>query len=286
MQAFIKTGPTRRLCIAIAVLNSVGISSLPAQTSPETKVSFDVAAIRPTAADQRQTLKIEPGGRFTAESFSLKTLIAIAYKLTPYQMSGGDGWIESDRWSVYAKAEDVTSIPNWSPPYIPEIMAARLRSLLADRFLLKTHRETRMQPSYVLVETKAGSKLVRNETPTADPALQQSAQRPGSIKAGPGVIVAAKISMDQFVAYLSRIMDRPVVDRTGLSGLFDIKMQFAADSLPRAQSPPPTAGPESQLSNDPSFFTAIQEQLGLKLESTKIEAEFLVIDSVHKPTAN
>ena len=297
MAGFLMSARAKRLrYVVIGIAVSIGASSALSQVSSDVKLSFDVAAIKPTGPDQRQRLSIEPGGRFVADGFSVKTLIAIAYGLTTsFQMVGGGGWEETDRWSIQAKADGVTSIPNWSPPYIPEIIAVRLRSLLEDRFLLKSHRESRIQQSYALVESKTGSKLVRTEAPSpstaesGNPVGNQPAQHPGSIKAGSGVVIGASTSVDQLVAYLNRLLDRPVINRTGITGYFNFKLQFAPESAPRYHSPPPSAsgpGSEVQLSNDPPIFTAIQEQLGLKLESTKVPADVLVIDSVQKPSAN
>lgn len=247
----------KRIGLLICLATAVGS----AQQAP----SFEIAAIKPSTADQHQRLTIDPGGRLTADSFTLKALIAIAYHVTPFQMQGGKaGWIESERWSIQAKAEGITDIPRWSPPNIPEIMASRLRGLLEERFLLRIHREQQLQPSYLLTEAKAGSKLIRAE------------KGPGQsgIKAGPGVLIGVAATMEQIVGYLNRLLDRPLIDKTGLTGNFNFKLQFAPEST------------AAELSNDPSLFTALQEQLGLKLESAKLPAEILVIDQAQRPTAN
>jgi uncharacterized protein (TIGR03435 family) len=227
---------------------------------------FDVASIKPTPPDVRDGLTIQPGGRFTSNGFALRTLIVMAYHLTAYQLSGADGWMANDRWSIEAKAEEVTQIPAWSPPYPPEVMAARLRSLLEDRFQLKTHRETRELPMYTLSPVKNGSKLS-----AVDPT-------PGGMKAGPGVIQASAVTMVQFVTYLNRIMDLPVVDQTGLADHYSFKLAFAPDSTRPLSTPTP--------SDDPSIFDAIRDQLGLELKSAKRPVEVLVVDSASKPSAN
>jgi len=226
--------------------------------------TFDVASIKPTPPEVRDGMTIQ-SGRFTTNGFSLKTLIAMAYHLTAYQLSVPDGWISTDRWSIEAKAEEVTRIPTWSPPYPPEIMAVRLRSLLEDRFQLKAHREKREIRMYTLAPGKNGSKL----TPV-DP--------PGGMKAGPGVIQASAVTMEQFVTYLNRIMDLPVLDQTGLAEHYTFKLTFAPDSTRPLSTPAP--------SDDPSIFDAIRDQLGLELKSAKRPVEVLVIDSASKPSAN
>jgi uncharacterized protein (TIGR03435 family) len=247
-------------------VNLLPIALLLVFAQGDEKLAFDVAVIKPQPKDQRARLNIDPGGRLTAEGFSLKSLIAIAYKVTPSQMAGGESWVENDRWSIQAKAEGITSIPAWSPPYLPEMVAARLRSLLEDRFQLKFHRKPGMQQSYILVEGKSGSKMVRAEAP----------EKTGAMKAGPGVVIGMAATVPQLVVYLNRLMDRPVVDQTGLTGYFDFKLQFA----------PETAAADQPASSDPSIFTAIQEQLGLKLEAAKLPVELFVIDAVQKPSAN
>jgi uncharacterized protein (TIGR03435 family) len=265
--------------IAILLTASAAFS----QTTMESKLVFDVATIKPSDASTRQGLVMQPGGRFVANSFSLQALISLAYHLTPFQMSSVGGWIADERWNIEARAEGVTSIPSWVPPNLPEMIAARLRALLEDRFALKVHREVRPQEVYALTLAKNGSKLVSVEP--ANSTQEKSAQRPGSFRAGPGVVIGAAVTIDQIVKYLDRLMDRQVIDKTGLTGYFDMTLKFAPESAPRPVAPP-AAGLDSQASSDPSIFTALQDQLGLKLQSTKEPIEFLVIDSARKPTDN
>jgi len=104
------------------------------QAPPEIKPVFDVASVKPSLPGSRQQLTIQPGGRLSANEFSLEALIAICHHLAAYQLSGAEGWMKADRWSIEAKAEDVTQIPAWSPPYLPEVMAVRLRALLEGTF--------------------------------------------------------------------------------------------------------------------------------------------------------
>ena len=263
------------------------------QAISESKLTFDVATVKPSDASTRQGLVIQPGGRFVANNFSLQALIAIAYRLrlTPFEMSRVQGWMADQRWDIEAKAEAVTSVPTWLPPAIPEMMAVRLRNLLEERFQLKVHRETRVQPVYVLTLAKSGSKLVPVGDPTQErtgTTPEQSKQRRGSFRAGPGVVIGAAVSVDQLAMYLDRLMDREVVDKTGLTGYFDITLKFAPESAPRFVAAQPSGGSpaDPQASTDPSIFTALQEQLGLKLQATKEPMPFLVIDSARKPGEN
>jgi uncharacterized protein (TIGR03435 family) len=266
------------------IVAALAVPSILSQESIAAKPSFSVASVKPAAADARLGVAIQPGGRFIASGAQLKLLIALAYHVTAFQMSGGEGWMVNDRWNIEANSEGVAAVPDWTPPNIPEVMAIRLRSLLEDRFLLKVHRETRMQQAYALTAGKNGPKLIHADPGAATP----DAQRPGSFRAGPGVVIGAAVSMEQIVTYLGKLMDRPVIDKTGLTGHFDFKLQFAPERVPRALAASGNgSGPEPQASgDDPSIFTAIEEQLGLRLESTKETAEILVIDSARKPTEN
>jgi uncharacterized protein (TIGR03435 family) len=295
--------------IALGIV--VAATPIFSQAPAEAKPSFEVASIKPSMPGARQRITIQPGGRFVADGVPLRLLIAIAYHLQAFQMSGGESWMTSDQWSIEAKAEEVSVIPPWAPPYIPEVMALRLQSLLEDRFALKTHRETREFQVYTLTVSKNGSKITAADPPQATPgqpglpppgtrpplgpdgAMPASfAPPPGATLAGPGTILASAIPMDQIVMLLGRLTDRPVIDKTGLTGYFNVKLQFAPETAggkafgagPAGGSPlaPPTTSDPA----GPSIFTAVQEQLGLKLEPAKEPVEVLVIDSVQKPSEN
>jgi uncharacterized protein (TIGR03435 family) len=236
---------------------------LAAQSGPV----FDVASVKPAAPGAHEGLTIEPGGRLSANGFSLNTLIAMSNHLAIFQLSGGDGWMANERWSIEAKAEEVTQIPAWAPPCLPEVIAVRLQALLEDRFWLKVHREKREMKAYTLTVSKNGGKLIPVDQSVA-----------GRMAAGPGVIQGSGVTMDQFVTYLNRIMDLPVIDQTGLAGHYDFKLKFAADSTRPLSAAVPS-------DNDPSIFDAIRE-LGLELKSEKETVEVVVIDSARRPLAN
>jgi uncharacterized protein (TIGR03435 family) len=238
---------------------------------------FDVASVKPTAPGAREGLAIQPRGRLSANGFSLRTLIVMANHLAIFQISGADGWMADDRWSIEAKAEEVAGIPAWSPPYPPEVIAVRLRSLLEDRFFLKVHREKRKMTAYTLKLGKNGGKLNL---------MDQSAR--GGMKAGPGVIQASAVTMDQFVTYLNRIMDLPVIDQTSLGGRYNFELTFAPESSHPLSAPalPDGSMPAPSVNNNPSIFDAIHDQLGLELKSAKEPVEVLVIDSAARPSAN
>jgi uncharacterized protein (TIGR03435 family) len=238
--------------------------------------AFDVAAVKPATPGVREGLTIQPGGRLSANGFSLKTLIIMANHIAQFQISGADGWMADDRWSIEAKAEDVTEIPAWSVPYPPEIMALRLRTLLEDRFGLKLHREKREMKAYKLTMGKKGSKLISGD---------ESAH--GRMSAGPGEIRASAVSMGQFAMYLNKIMDLPVIDKTGLEEFYKVDLKFAPESSRPLSVPTAADGSAApSVSNAPSIFDAIEEQLGLELKLAREQVEFLVVDSARRPSAN
>jgi uncharacterized protein (TIGR03435 family) len=305
----------RSLQFVLIVIEIVA-AALPvfSQGPAETKPSFEVAAVKPSAPGTRMKVATQPGGRFVANDVPLALMIAAAYRVRDYQIIGAKGWIMTDRWSLEAKtAEGTVDPPSATPPFlnVPDIMAVRLRSLLEDRFELKTHRETREMQVYTLNVGKDGSKLKAVDPPAAtpgDPVAPPAGARPplrpngtipenfapppGATLAGPGTILASAITMDQIVLLLGRLMDGPVIDKTGLRGYFNVRLQFDPETAPRralgatpANTPevtPPAAGDPA----GPSLFTALQEQLGLKLEPRKEPVEVLVIDSAQKPTEN
>ena len=219
-------------------------------------------------------LRLQPGGRFTATGISLKHLISQAYDVRDFQISSGPGWIGSDRFDINAKAE---GLPDRVPP---GTMRPYLRNLLEDRFRLKTHMETKEMPVYALVVGKAGSKL----TPAAE------GTTPGPmIRMGRGHLDGKGMPVQMLVHQISQQLGRTVIDNTGLTGNYDIVLDWTPEpgqgGGPFGGPPPPDAIQAADNSG-PSIFTALQEQLGLRLESQKGPVPILVIDSVEKPSEN
>lgn len=262
--------------------------------------SFDVASIKPSAPGTRQRILIEPGGGFFAEGVSLKLLIASAWQLAQYQMSGGDNWTASEPWTVEAAAEGIT-VPSWSPPFFPEIIAARVRSLVSVRFALQVHHETRELAVYRLSIGRNGTKLKvtqkpqpsQRDTTEGSPRtggrgghLEDMIPAAGRAMAGPGTLIASAIPMQQLITLLGRWMDRPIINKTGLTGYVDVRLRFAPETAPRPSQVQPSPDGAPAPSDDPSIFTAVEEQLGLKLEPAKEPVDVLVIDSAQRPTAN
>ncbi len=271
-------------------------------TSGQTNPSFEVASIKPNkTGDGRIGIGIQPGGRFIATNVPLRELIRFAYQVQPFQIVGGPGWLNSDRFDINAKAEgDIVPSPIGAggPPGPLQLM---MRSLLAERFKLAAHNETREMPIYNLVLARPDGKLGEKMQPsTTDCAALNAAARRGGpppfapagpgqrpqcgIRLGPGSLAAGGVPMFTFANAISPLLQRVVTDKTGLSGNFDFDLQWTPDQLPQG-APPPGAPPLPPVDpNGPTIFTALQEQLGLKLDSARGQVDVVVIDSVEPPT--
>jgi len=237
--------------------------------------SFEVVSVKPSDPAANGThVGIAPGGIFQARGVTLKDLIQQAYEVRGFQISGGPGWIDSARYDIEAKGNgpaiseaDLIRMTDAQRNRFQRDMHAKLRALMTDRFQLKVYRETREIPVYTLVVAKNGPKIVKkgdNVTQETSLSLRRNAE-------GNTELAATQASLASLVRQLSNQLGRPVIDKTALTGYFDFKMTFARD-----------------LSNadGPSLFTALQEQLGLKLESQRGPAEVVIIDAVERPSAN
>jgi bla regulator protein blaR1 len=244
---------------------------------PAAPSAFTVASIKPNkSSDDRFMLRPMPGGGLTATGVTLKMLIMNAYVVRSYQLSGGLAWIGTERWDIEAKTEG-------APARLSrQQFAILLQGLLEDRFQLKTHREAKEMQVYALVATKGGSKL----KPHPD---EPVGHRPKlSILSGSATFTDA--SVERLVSQLALQLDRPILDRTGLTGNYDFKLEWSpapGESGPEVFGLPPRAEPpRADDSNGPSLFTALEEQLGLRLESTKSPVDVLVVDHVERPSEN
>jgi bla regulator protein blaR1 len=263
---------------------------------------FEVASIKPTSASDphRVMFGMQPGGRFSANNVSLKQLMLFSFGIREYQLTGLPSWADSERYDITAKGEDDGSaVPNRMPTQAEmqsrqEKTRAMMQDLLAERFGLKFHRETKDLPIYSLVPAKGGPKLVeKKQEPVVDATGGPSVDggrgpqpRGQMIRMGRGSITGEQMSTAMLVNQLSSILGRNVVDKTGLTGQYDVKLSWAPDESQGALIPGHEDRPESSGSDGPSVFTALQEQLGLKLESGKGPVEVVVVDKVEKPTQN
>ncbi len=250
-----------RLFAAAAFLPSPAL--LPQRAVPPQQVpapEFDVTSVKPSREGGWQGIDTSPG-RIRANSTTLGRCIRQAYDLGPHQLLGGPAWIDTDRWEIVARAD--------SPIDNDDVLMFMLRRLLADRFQLAVHRETREQPAYLLEVDKNGPKLQRAEP--GDPDTEMHGGRNG-----PATLEASRTDMNLLADLLSSRMDRQVVNRTGLTGGFNFTLHWEPD----------TARMNDDTAEDVSIFTAIGAQLGLRLRPAKAPLDVLVIDHVERPSPN
>lgn len=267
----------RQLAAAL-VLSASGILAQSSATgitqSPGPKFdAFDVATIKPTALDAKSGRYIIMQGthRFVEKYYTLKLLIAAAYDLSPKTISGGPGWIESDHFDILA----IT--PGDVQPTHAEQMSM-LRTLLSDRFKLTFHREQKVFSIYQLELASTGPKLKPStEPPDTQPAIIST------VYSQRIVLPARNVTMNDLTSLLQRaVLDRPVVNKTGLSGRYDFDLTWAPDET-QFGGEVPVASADAP---SPPLFTAMQEQLGLRLEATRGPVDALVIDTAERPSAN
>jgi uncharacterized protein (TIGR03435 family) len=276
-----------RAIAAILILTSGAI----AQTDP--RPEFEVASIKPAAPDARgMWIRTMPGGRVTITNMTLKELIVIAYRIQPFQISGGPAWLDSIHYDISAKPEN--------PPKDGEL-PLMIQALLADRFQLTIRRETKELPIYALVVAKKDGKLGPGLTESKeggctvpDPTKPPPPPEPGKPRTlgcggmmmSPRGLTATSVPLSNLAPSLSRLLGRTVIDKTGLTEKFDIHLEWTPDESLAMQLPPDAPKPPPSDSAGPSLFTALQEQLGLKLESQKGPVEIFVIERVEKPSEN
>jgi uncharacterized protein (TIGR03435 family) len=244
------------------------IPPMAADASPE----FEVATIKPSNPDtQGRGFRVR-GREFTTINTTLSSLLAFAYGLHPKQIVGAPAWVDTDKFDITAQP-DAPGRPN------DKQWKAMLQKLLADRFQLTFHHDKKELPIYALEVAKSGSKLTKSQ---GDPN-----GLPSMFFRGLGNLPAANATMQDFAGLLqSAVLDKPVVDQTGLTGRFDFTLNWTPDESQfvglGVKVPPPSDKPDAP----PGLFTAVQEQLGLKLEATKAPVDVIVIDKVEKPSAN
>jgi uncharacterized protein (TIGR03435 family) len=239
---------------------------------PATFDGFEVATIRPVDVDLKagRMFRMEGTHRWVATNFTVEQLIALAYDLNPRTISGGPEWVRTQRFVISA----VT--PGDVAPTRLEQMRM-LRALLVERFGLKFHRQEKQMEIYELTVAKDGPKLKAAAKPEDAPRIV------GVVYPDRVVVPARSVSMEDFVAMLQRAtLDRPTVDRTGLTGKYDFDLVFTSDDtlyggeLPKAPADAP----------NPPLFTAVQEQLGLKLTAKRGAVSAMVVDALNRPSAD
>jgi len=274
----------RRLLLIAGAIALVTIAA----RAQDTNATFEVATVKAnTSGDNNGMLQRQPGGRLTATNMLLRPMITWAYQLAGYQLVGGPSWVESARYDVVAKMDGNPLAV--APGAGIDPMQLAMRGLLAERFKLKVHHEMREMDIYALVMIKPDTPGPKLRPTTEDCAAAAAAMargaRPTGPKApfcgssiGPGTIKFGGLPASQIATTLAILAGRFVTDRTGLAGSWDFDLSFAPEQ--RGQAP---GGNTPNDSDVPGFFTAIQEQLGLKLEATKGPVDVVVIDNIEHP---
>lgn len=239
--------PKRIACLLVFLASA-------ACAQPVATPQFEVASIRPSAAPNGDSSGGKTGhGQLNMNNMTLKRLIMGAYMIGPNQVFSGPSWLESDRFDIRAKADsDVDD----------SVLMKMLQSLLAERFKLAIHKDTKTIQAYVLEVGKNGSKMKKSESAES------------STHGSRGKLEVTGTTMKTFAEVLARQMDLPVVNQTGLEGTFDFTLEWTPENN------------KSSGDAGPSIFTAIQEQLGLRMRAQKAPVEVLVIDHAEKPTEN
>ena len=220
-------------------------------------LAFEVASIKPSTSVGGRSNDVINDGGVILTNVSLRQCIEAAYGIQDPELVGPD-WLENTRFDIRAK-----------PPAVhpKEYLQPMLKTLLEDRFKLAAHRELRSIPAYALVIGKDG--LMIQEVEPGEGKTNTSGSR----------FIGTKVTMQRLTQFLSRMLDRPVIDKTGTHAVYDIDLHFVWEDL--------TATAPKQPSNGPSIFIALQDQLGLKLQSEKLPVEVVVIDHIERvPTPN
>ena len=233
---------------------------------------FEAASIKPSPPQPMGMMRIGiqmlPGGRISMTGVTVKIMIQRAYGVRDFQIVGGPAWLDSDQYDIIAKPEGTAT---------PDQVKLMTQALLADRFQLKFHRETKELPTYALVVAKGGPKFPASEV------VPEGSDKPKGtrISVGRGQFTLQGAAMAALANQLGQILGRSVIDKTELTGNYDFNLEWTPD-----ESQPGGDHPSPADAQGPSIFTALQDQLGLKVESTKGPVEILVIERVEKASEN
>jgi uncharacterized protein (TIGR03435 family) len=286
-----------RLLVSVLAAALTAPATLSAQA--DTRPAFAVATVKRnvTGADA-QSMRLQPGGRLVVTNQPLRRLILFAFSVQPQQVAGGPSWLDTDRFDIVAQAEgDLSPTPPGGPPGPPQLMMQRL---LAERFGLAVHNELRDLSVYALTLARRDGQLGPRIRPAAVDCLALMTKAPGGVpvqapqlpdgrpacgarRDGTGRLTAGGTTMLMFATQiLTGLSDRLVIDRTGLTGAYDLDLEHQLEG----RGGPPPADSATAVSDRPSLFTALEEQLGLKLQPTRAPIDTLVIDRVTPPADN
>jgi uncharacterized protein (TIGR03435 family) len=288
--------PAAGLCAVFGVFVFAQAPAAPVPTAPPATPRFEAATVKRNTAGSMMVSVAANAGQYQATNVTVNILINQALRLPPPQIIGVPDWAHSERYDVVAKM----------PPGITPGAAVQqqmMRALLDERFRFATHKETRELPIYALVPARGDGRLgpdlsaSKNDCtpgrargaggpPAAPTQLGRGARPACGTMQGPGLLSSGGITMTRLAEILAGNLGRRVVDKTGLTGFYDLDLVYTPDQIPGP--PPGPLPPGVQIPvidpNGPSLTTAIQEQLGLKLESTRGPVEVVVIDRIERPT--
>jgi len=243
---------------------------LHAQPAPP-PATFEVVSIKPSRPDAvGMFFRPQPGGGLRTTNITVKMLLFYAYGVREFQISGGPAWIDSARYDITAKAEP--SPGSDSPP--GDQTGKRVQAMLTDRFHLAFHRETKEAPVYALVVARSGPRLKEDR----EGEVQRIRVSPATTRQGQAQIDVQASPVRALTGALANTLGRPVLDKTGLPGKYDLHLEWTPE--------PARAAADPSLPDGPSIFTALHEQLGLRLDSQRAPVEMLIIDHVEKPSEN
>jgi uncharacterized protein (TIGR03435 family) len=259
-----------RVTLGALVVYSL-ITPLAAQSaqSSQPSIAFEAASVRPSAANFGYVLfERNNPGYFTVRNITVRELIRWAYLARPYSVVDGPDWIDRDRFDVVAVAQGRKTFDNFE----------MVRTLLANRFALRVRREMREMPAYALERARGDGRLGPGLRPVTVDCVQQGSSRPSpcGFRSGRGALQATAIMWS--AELFSASLDRPLVDRSGLSGQFDIDLKWTNEV--------PTIPGAGTADDRVTLFTALREQLGLKLEPIKAPIDVIVVEGIERPTQN
>lgn len=258
-----RTGAVLILAMALIARSQIADDSL----------RFEVASLKPAPGDPGTAwIHPMPGGeRYIATHAPLRLFLTTVYRIKADQVTGGPGWIDTALFDMDARA---------ARPSTMEELHAMLKDLLAERFQLRTHFETKERPVYILTAARVKGLTPHPAGSAGDPTIAPSMSKPLHVE-----LKATAASMDYFAYSLTTLLDRPVLDKTGLTGQYDFTVSYTAELAPGI-SPDRLVNGAPLDTSGPSIFDALRDQLGLRLEPQKGPVPILVIDHVEKPSEN
>jgi len=287
-------------CLAFAAHNGAGQAPVPKPDAAPSAV-FEAASIKPQAPSSdgsiRTMVRYPNNGRLTAAGATVKTLICVAYGISDFQVLGGPNWIEEERYDVEATpgAALEEQLQKMTSDQSTLVKHQMLQTLLADRFKLTLHHDTKELPIYALVVAKGGSKLQETKPDDANPDPANAAAHPSnkgrmrmSFQATAIELTATGMAMDGLARQLASQLHSTVQNQTGLKGIYDFTLHFTPEDAGMDASGPGGGSANASLSDNfgTSIFAAVEDQLGLKLESKKGPVDVVVVDHVDKPSDN